>query len=255
MTPSDARVHDWIASLVDRTAAQLRTELDVLVRQAQKAAPPREVINADANLDEATIDSNELSAAVAAVRIEGRQADLARAARVLDGVAALDSAGSLSDILDVLVDRAALHAGRVLLVVNQPDALTGWRWHGYTPDPRDASMLEIPADDPGLVARAARSGATETGSGPAAGQPGEGSNAENRNAIAVPLRVDGDVVAVLYADEDAADVDEVVPSPWTEVVEVLVRHAARCLESMTARRVPELVRRLAERPALSGKAT
>ena len=169
MTPSDARVHDWIASLVDRTAAQLRTELDVLVRQAQKAAPPREVINADANLDEATIDSNELSAAVAAVRIEGRQADLARAARVLDGVAALDSAGSLSDILDVLVDRAALHAGRVLLVVNQPDALTGWRWHGYTPDPRNASMLEIPADDPGLVARAARSGATETGSGPAAG--------------------------------------------------------------------------------------
>ena len=78
---------------------------------------------------------------MAAVRIEGRQADLARAARVLDGVAALDSAGSLSDILDVLVDRAALHAGRVLLVVNQPDALTGWRWHGYTPDPRDASML------------------------------------------------------------------------------------------------------------------
>ena len=71
----------------------------------------------------------------------------------------------------------------------------------------------------------------------------------------MPLRVDGDVVAVLYADEDAADVDEVVPSPWTEVIEVLVRHAARCLESMTARRVPELVRRLAERPALSGKAT
>ena len=57
---------------------------------------------------------------------------------------ALDSAGSLSDILDVLVDRAALHAGRVLLVVNRPDALTGWRWHGYTPDPRDASMPEIP---------------------------------------------------------------------------------------------------------------
>jgi hypothetical protein len=33
-----------------------------------------------------------------------------------------------------------------------------------------------------------------------------------------------------------------VRRPWPEVVGVLARHGARCLESMTARRLPELLR-------------
>jgi hypothetical protein len=68
--------------------------------------------------------------------------------------------------------------------------------------------------------------------------------------VAVPLRVEGQVVAVLYAEALEADADAEaksatdpgpVRSPWPEVVGALVRYAARCLESMTARRVHELV--------------
>ena len=102
------------------------------------------------------------------------------------------SAGTTADRLAL----ARLHAG--------PDAMP--------------AMLEIPPDDPGLMARAARTGATETGSGPAAGQPGDGSDAEGRAAIAVPLRVDGHVVAVLYADAPHAAMLRRLPtscvSPW-----------------------------------------
>src|SRR4029450_8918368 len=42
-------------------------------------------------------------------------------------------------------------------------------------------------------------------------------------------------VGVLYADEDG-DLERAVPSAWPESVELLVRHAGRCLESLTARR-------------------
>ena len=134
--------------------------------------------------------------------------------------------------------------------------MTGWRWRGYTADPAGATMLEIATGDPGLVARAARTGATETGSGPPTGEAGESSDAENRAAVAIPLPVDGRIVAVLYADENGRQADHIVSSTWREVVEVLARHGARCLESMTARRLPELVRALAERrPAPTGPPT
>jgi hypothetical protein len=165
----------------------------------------------------------------------------ATARAVLEAIEALDAADSLSGVLDVLADRAAGHAGRVLLVVQGDQALTGWRWHGYTSNPRDTAMLGIPTDDEGLVARAARSGVVEKGSGPAAGRPLGGSHTPDRGAVAVPLAIDGRVVGVLYAEGADAGAEPSGSSPWAEIVEVLARHAARCLESTTARRLPDLV--------------
>ena len=257
ITIPDDQVQHWITSIVDRTGSQLRDELDALVRQAQEAILVS--ANGPAGVPAPAApapDPRSLVAADAAARIEESQADLATAALVLEGMAALDAAGSLSEILDVLVDHAAVHSGRVLLVLTGAQSMTGWRWRGYTADPAGATMLEIATGDPGLVARAARTGATETGSGPPAGEAGESSDAENRAAVAIPLPVDGRIVAVLYADENGRQADHIVSSTWREVVEVLARHGARCLESMTARRLPELVRALAEsRPAPTGPPT
>ena len=215
------------------------------VRDALRAEPGSS--SASPGVEQLSSDhGNEAPAAGAlASRSQDRHGELAIASAVVEAMTALDSAASLSETLDVLVDRAAAHTGRVLLVLHRAEALAGWRWRGYTPDPHDARMLSIPLDDTGLVARAARTGVVATGSGPAAGEPGEGSCAENRGAIAVPLLVDGRVVAVIYGDEDGGDRDDVVPGPWPELIEVLARHAARCLESMTARRLPQLVRTLA----------
>jgi hypothetical protein len=243
--PPDDQVASWVAALVDRTSGQLRADLDALVQQVRGATLAPEVSQLSNHAAQpGLVDARILAAAVATARIEERQAELALAATVLEAMTALDAAGSLSDILDVLVDRASAHTGRVLLVVKGPRALTGWRSQGYTPDATEARTLGIPLDDDGLVARAARTGATEVGRGPATGGTAEGSHAETRAAIAIPLSVDGHVVAVLYADEDGREMPHVVPSPWPEVMEVLARHAARCLESMTVRRVPELLRRL-----------
>ena len=55
--------------------------------------------------------------------------------------------------------------------------------------------------------------------------------------LAVPVIVGGRVVAVIYADGVTLDGHErAVPSGWPEVIEVLARHAGRCLEALTTQR-------------------
>jgi len=56
-----------------------------------------------------------------------------------------------------------------------------------------------------------------------------------RLGLAVPVIVGGRVVAVLHAD-DGGNGDTAVPSNWPELVEVLARHAGRCLEVLTLSR-------------------
>jgi hypothetical protein len=56
-----------------------------------------------------------------------------------------------------------------------------------------------------------------------------------QTGLAVPLRVGGRVVAVVYADDVAAG-DRGAASAWADTIEVFVRHACRCLESLTALR-------------------
>jgi len=59
----------------------------------------------------------------------------------------------------------------------------------------------------------------------------------DRMGLAVPGIVGGRVVAVIYADGVTLDGHErAVPSGWPEVIEVLARHAGRCLEALTTQR-------------------
>jgi hypothetical protein len=53
-----------------------------------------------------------------------------------------------------------------------------------------------------------------------------------RYAMALPVRVGGGVVAVLYADAPRLDAPS-SDARWPAVLEVLVRHASRVLEAMT----------------------
>jgi hypothetical protein len=55
--------------------------------------------------------------------------------------------------------------------------------------------------------------------------------------LAVPVIVGGRVVAVVYADGVTDDSrEQTIPSSWPEVIEILARHAARCLESLTVQK-------------------
>jgi GAF domain-containing protein len=138
------------------------------------------------------------------------------------------------------VNAAAAHAGRVLLVVKRGEVLVAWRSTRAPADAIETAATEIPLEDDGLVATAARSGRTQLGAGPPAGLAANGPH--ELAAIAVPLLVGGRVVAVLYAHEEPGTSEHVAPSAWPEVIEVLARHAARCLEVMTVQRLPGLVR-------------
>ena len=57
-----------------------------------------------------------------------------------------------------------------------------------------------------------------------------------RAGLAVPVEVGGRIVAVVYADDgvpEATTKPSGTPSAWPEMVEILARHAARCLEAIT----------------------
>jgi hypothetical protein len=67
--------------------------------------------------------------------------------------------------------------------------------------------------------------------------PGFETLPQDRMGLAVPVIVGGRVVAVVYADAVTLDGHERhVPSSWPELIEVLARHAGRCLEGLTTQK-------------------
>jgi GAF domain-containing protein len=238
MTLPDPLVRGWIDSLVERAGAHLRAELGALASQMQVEMRLRDVelgSEPERRGSSATLPDEGTVA-----RLDERQPDLSIVSALLHATTALDQATSLSAVLDVLVNAAAAHASRVLLVVKRGDVLAGWRSAGPAAhDALDTTAIQISLTDDGLVATAARSGQTQVGAGPAAGA-GRPAPLESP-AVAVPLLVGGRVVAVLFAHEASGSGEHPLPSEWPEVIQVLARHAARCLEVMTVQRLPRLV--------------
>ena len=60
--------------------------------------------------------------------------------------------------------------------------------------------------------------------------------------LAVPVPMSGQVVAVLYADEGPSNAsDRELGVGWPAALEVMARHAARCLEAITAFRAAQVL--------------
>jgi hypothetical protein len=78
--------------------------------------------------------------------------------------------------------------------------------------------------------------AVVVGQGAASAAPSFSGLTLDQPGMAVPLMVGGRAVAVLYADAGPSP----APSPtWQASVEVLVRHAGRCLEALTVQRAAQ----------------
>jgi hypothetical protein len=105
-------------------------------------------------------------------------------------------------------------------------------------------------DEAGVMSEALRSGTAASGDGE--GQPGAPAFAAlpaGRESLAIPIAMGAQVVGVLYADQGSAmNRDQPVGVTWPETLEVLTRHAARCLEALTAFKA---ARALTERPGIS----
>ena len=179
---------------------------------------------------------------VVAARAAERQVELALAERLSDAVRRLDNARSLIEVIDVLVDASAREVPRVAVFLVRGKQLAGWRAAGFSRD-NDPRELDVPLDQAGLLTKAVRSMSAVAASGALPGDTGAtpfGSLPATSAAVAIPLRVGGETVGVIYAD-DVSPRERETPSAWPESLDVLSRHACRCLEVVTIARVTQPV--------------
>jgi hypothetical protein len=119
------------------------------------------------------------------------------------------------------------------------ERIQGWKLHGFGARDANPKAIDIPLSESGVIGMAVAAGrpvTTMDGETAAIG-PGFHALPTDRTGLAVPVVVGGRVVAVIYADAVTLDgVEHLTPSGWPELIEVLARHAGRCLEAMTALR-------------------
>jgi hypothetical protein len=220
------------AEKLSEALAEVQANADQMQTAAEAAAAER-LIEAVAQV---RADSER---ALAESRFVERQAGLAGVSRLLAAVRDFDRARSLSEILDALADHVSRETPRVAVLLVQGDQLRGWRFAGFGDQVPDARSVNLPLRDPtgGVVLKAVRTRAPsptiEGHDDPADAAPSFAPLGPGRTGLAVPVEVGGRVVAVIYAD-DQADAPRTMPSVWPEAVEILARHAARCLETVTA---------------------
>lgn len=227
------------ASAARESAADHSRRLDAAVAEALDRARAEHEARVAEAIDAARHEARaEAESACLEAQAAERQAELALVERLADDVRRLDDARSLTDILDRLTTSVAAAAPRAAMFVVRGSRAAGWRFAGF-PDEADPRRLEFGVDAPNLVARAIGAGRPVTTSDPSpVGHPALSPFGElppQRAGVAVPIRVGGETVAVLYADDAAAGGRE-TPSAWPEIAELLCRHAARCLEVLTVTR-------------------
>jgi hypothetical protein len=138
------------------------------------------------------------------------------------GIRSIGAARSLSEILDVLVRESGSAASRVAVVLVRGAWFQGWRLLGFE-DTAENTSLEFAREGAGVIREAAQTAAPAS----SAGAPAFAHLAPGEPCLALPLAIGGQPVAVLYADG--------LQGPAaTDHLEILVLHAARCLEAQTA---------------------
>ncbi len=167
--------------------------------------------------------------------------------RVLDGMRRLDQMTRLTDALDTLAELAGNEAPRAAVFTVQADRVRGWRFVGFGPTLDEARQVDLTCGEAGIVGRAVETGnACSTVSG-SNGDPGDNEPAFTAlplgvHALAVPVLVGGQVMAIVYGD----DAERRPAAAWRESLEVLARHTGHCLEGVTAVRAAQLALRNAE---------
>lgn len=215
---------------------QLAAEVDQKMRDALEAAENR---HRTAIADGEAKAADDIKAAVAAARIKEREIEMSCASRLLESVRGLDGATSLSEVLDALGLAAAKEAARAAVVVLRGDRIHGWRLSGFGARDKQPKSIDLALPESGVIGHAistARAVNTKDSQTAAIG-PGFEALPADRLGLAVPVIVAGRVVAVVYADAVTTQgAERHVPSSWPELIEVLARHAGRCLEALASQK-------------------
>lgn len=231
---ADARAHMSLEAL--EPGSEAAADLDARLRNAEARA--REEGRAEGYAD-------GFASGTEAERESGRAdspSDPGPSERMLEGIRSISAARSLSEVLDMLASGAAGEAARAGVLLVRGGRLRGWRFVGFPSRFDTADTLDIAVADAGLVADAVRGGAAVSGT---SATPSFAELSDGRRALAVPIAMGGQVVAVLYADEG----ERTVSVGWPDRVEVLARFAARCLEAITAFKAARVLLERPGRPA------
>jgi len=200
---------DELKRAFDTLTDRLRVEID---RQVQAAM---DELSASARADKTAAVEAAVSSTPTLMNVPSPVAPVAApqdgvgAERLLDSIRALDEARSLTGILDALIGASARDGAGAGVWLVRGGSLRHWRSSGI-----DHPDADVPLDAPRALADAARTNATAWDDG-----------------FAVPLALAGQTVAVLYVSASQSPSPQ-APSP--NAIELLARHAAKCLESMTA---------------------
>lgn len=162
------------------------------------------------------------------------------AARLLAALRLVDDSTSLKGILDTLGRSAAAEALKVAVLVVEGDTLRRSADHGFLPG---AAPADVPIDSFSVLARAVherrRAALSSAAAAPRVDLPAALQPATGSAAVILPVAIGNQVVAVVYAE--GPDRANGPSGPWAEHVEILTRHAASRLESMTSRRTVEVL--------------
>ena len=167
---------------------------------------------------------------------------------VKSAISEINEQKSQAEILKALVNRAASFAPRVAFFVIKGEQASGWRGRGFEGSVGDDAIQEISfsvnADT--VVGSAAKQLATWSG--------GPGSHSEDhlilnrlgeetaQRIVAIPLKVRGRAVAVLYADSAGLDSESIS----LEALETLVTVSGMAVELLSAARGATAPKRIAE---------
>jgi hypothetical protein len=173
--------------------------------------------------------------AVGRAYTDSHQTELSRAARLVDAIRNLDDARGLSEVLERLVQCSGHEVDRAAVLLVKGKRLSGWRLAGFMPGGPPAKSIDLGMEEAGLAGAVVKSGLpasrpSDAATGP--GLPPFAAGSGERHAMALPVCVGGEVVAVLYADAPRVDQPS-SDARWPAILEVLVRHASRALEAMT----------------------
>lgn len=236
----------------EQTIADLRRQLDTAQQSVNDAQRERESLTGqleqsrrdeeqirrelqdlrdqtDRDNQQTQVEADERVRELASVREQ-----LANAARLASALRTLDEATSLGDTLDRLAQSACQESDRTAVFLVKGERIRGWRALGFD----NAGPIigpELAPDDAGIVGRAVRTGVgqPQDHEGDEVALPAFAATDGPRDAIAVPVRVGGSVIAVLYADAVRTDTPE--GPEWVTTIDRMATHAGRVLEAMTVR--------------------
>ncbi len=236
-----------------RVEAEAQQRFDAQLQSAVEAETARHLAEAQQRFDEqvrgfdetlrtAIADAEsraiaETHSSIAAARVSEREFEIAGMTRLAESIRGLDGAMSLSEVLDALALAAARETARAAVVVIKADRIVGWRLSGFGIRDSQPKSIDMTVAEAGVIGQAASSSRAATTRDGQNDGPGFEEIPGDRMGLAMPVVVGGRVVAVLYGDGVTEDGrEQVVPSPWPEALEILSRHAAKCLEALTVQK-------------------